>query len=386
MSGEPEHTRQGKKIIGNLSSMATTKPQAKSAEATRTSSRRITSAQPEPSSDASAPTPPARKYYARPYQPQKDYRTQMRSFVSGKSRHGFAATLERIGLSLKALVLLLLGQPARGRGKGRHAGTTRCRLPQPSNPDRQRGPAIWVVLLVSILILFGNGVTQSRAWPTQPIHPRGFSQQSRIWQANPLDLPGMFRQAVGGVGNIVISNWPGNGSGESTPVEVAPQAMHPSGNYDLRAAPSLNAQQIDQILASYNSPATGTGQAWVALGQQYGIDPAFAIAFFIHESSAGTNPNWAGMKPGGATTHNVGNIICAGYSTCYGRFRDYPSWETGIEDWYRLISVEYIQGRGTVTVEQIIPIYAPSFENNVDGYIGAVTRLVDTWRTNGVTP
>jgi hypothetical protein len=310
----------------------------------------------------------------------------MRSFVSGKSRRGDNATLERVALSLKALLLLLLpGQSARGRGKGRYAGVTRYRLPQPSNPDRQRGPAIWVVLLVSILILFGNGVMQSRAWPMQPVHPRSFSQQ-RVWQANPLDLPGMFRQAVGGVGNIVISHWTGNGSGESTSVEGAPQALYPPGNYDLRAAPSLNAQQIDQILASYGSPATGTGQAWVALGQQYGIDPAFAIAFFIHESSAGTNPNWAGMKPGGATTHNVGNIICAGYSTCYGRFRDYPSWEAGIEDWYRLISVEYIQGRGTVTVEQIIPIYAPSFENNVDGYIGAVTRLVDTWRTNGVTP
>jgi len=381
MAGEPGYSRQVKKIIGNCSSTASANPQAQSAETTRPVPQRISSAQPKPSSDASAS--PDQKYYARPYQPHKDYRTQMRSFVSGKSRRGLGATLERIGLSLKALFLLLTGQSARRRGTGR---TTRCRVPQPSNPDRQRGPAIWVVLLVSILILFGNGVMQSRAWPMQPAHPRGFSQQQRVWQANPLDLPGMFRQAVGGVGNMIVSNWPGNGSGESTPVEVVPQAVLPPGNYDLRAAPSLNAQQIDQILASYGSPATGTGPAWVALGQQYGIDPAFAIAFFIHESSAGTNPNWAGMKPGGATTHNVGNIICAGYATCYGRFRDYPSWEAGIEDWYRLISVEYIQGRGTVTVEQIIPIYAPSFENNVDGYIGAVTRMVDTWRTGGVAP
>jgi hypothetical protein len=128
----------------------------------------------------------------------------------------------------------------------------------------------------------------------------------------------------------------------------------------------------------------GSGQDWYNLGLQYGIDPAFAVAFFIHESSAGANPNWAGIKPGGATTHNVGNIICAGYPTCYGRFRDYGSWREGIEDWYQLIDVEYLKGRGHRTVADIIPVYAPSFENDVQGYINSVNRLVDEWRTAGV--
>ena len=54
-------------------------------------------------------------------------------------------------------------------------------------------------------------------------------------------------------------------------------------------------------------------------------------------------------KPGGATTHNVGNIICAGYATCYGRFRDYDTWSQGIEDWYKLIAREYVDGRGAQT-------------------------------------
>ncbi len=156
------------------------------------------------------------------------------------------------------------------------------------------------------------------------------------------------------------------------------------GDYNLQGAPSLNARQIDAILASYDSPATGTGQIWLQLGRDYGIDPAFAVAFFILESSAGTNPGWAGLKPDGGTTHNVGNIICAGYQRCYGRFRDYASWEEGIADWYRLIDVEYIKGRGTVTVEQILPIYAPSFENDVQGYINGVTGMVDGWKINGV--
>lgn len=156
------------------------------------------------------------------------------------------------------------------------------------------------------------------------------------------------------------------------------------GNYALKAPPSISAQQIDRILEAYGSPATGTGQEWYNLGMKYGIDPAFAVAFFIHESSAGSNPNWAGIKPGGGTTHNVGNIICAGYATCYGRFRDYPSWSAGIEDWYRLIDVEYIQGRGHQTVADVIPVYAPAFENDVQGYVNAVHGLIDQWRSGGV--
>lgn len=158
----------------------------------------------------------------------------------------------------------------------------------------------------------------------------------------------------------------------------------PVGEHSVRAAPSLNAAQIDRVLERYGSPAAGTGDIWYRLGVERGIDPAYAIAFFIHESGAGTSDYWAGNKPDGSTTHNVGNIICAGYATCYGRFRDYPDWASGIADWYRLIDVEYLQWRGLLTVAEIIPVYAPSVENNVQLYVSTVENLVDEWRTNGV--
>lgn len=211
-----------------------------------------------------------------------------------------------------------------------------------------RAIVIGLVLIVSIMVLLtlgrGGGLTQYSRWA-------------------PASLPGA--------------------AAENSLARLFAPAQ-PAGDYTLKAPPSITAAQIDRILGAYRSPATGTGQLWYELGRKYGIDPAFAVAFFIHESSAGTNPQWAGMKPDGSTTHNVGNIICAGYSRCYGRFRDYPSWEAGIEDWYRLIDVEYIQGRGHRTVADIIPVYAPAFENDVQGYVNVVHRLVDGWRTNGV--
>lgn len=212
----------------------------------------------------------------------------------------------------------------------------------------------------------------------------------------------MLRVGLVAILSVLVLLWLGPASGNTTRLSrwigttLAPisqsipflNALQPPppqrqpGDYNLQAAPSLSAEQIDAILASYGSPATGTGQAWVDYGTQHNIDPAFALAFFIHESTAGTHPNWAGLKDDGSSTHNVGNIICAGYPTCYGRFRDYDSWETGIADWYRLIDVEYIQGRGTTTLDEIIPIYAPSVENDVDGYTAVVKQMVDSWRTN----
>ena len=183
---------------------------------------------------------------------------------------------------------------------------------------------------------------------------------------------------------LLFSNNPVFQSSASEVSQPLEARLTPSGEHLILGEPTISAQEIDYVLKQFGSPAVGHGKAFYELGEKYNIDPAYALAFFIHESSAGTNTGWAGLKPDGSSTHNVGNIICAGYKTCYNRFRDYASWEEGIEDWYRLLSVEYIDGRGTSTVEQIIPIYAPSFENNVPAYIDAVTSMVNEWRERGV--
>lgn len=203
---------------------------------------------------------------------------------------------------------------------------------------------VGAILLLVPLLLIRSGDTELSAW--------------RTFQSNAAIAPiGAYEPLVG--------------------------TARPEGDYTLRSAPSLTPDQIDRILATYGSPAAGTGQVWYDLGRQYGIDPAFALAFFISESTAGTAKMWAGRKPDGTTTHNIGNIICAGYPTCYGRFRDYPSWEAGIADWYRLIDVEYLRGRGHKTLADVLPVYAPATENDVNGYMRLVQRLVDQWRTSG---
>jgi hypothetical protein len=168
---------------------------------------------------------------------------------------------------------------------------------------------------------------------------------------------------------------PASSKGDGAPQNTG-STTNVTENWDLRHTPSMDAAAIRQVLQKYNSPAVGAADAMYTLGLEYGIDPAFCLAFFINESTAGT----AGVA---RTTKSVGNIrTTAGY-TDYQGYRKYESWEQGIEDWYRLIRDLYIADWGLTTVDQIIPVYAPSSDgNSPDHYIATVKKLVSSWRAS----
>src|SRR6266550_1008754 len=87
---------------------------------------------------------------------------------------------------------------------------------------------------------------------------------------------------------------------------------------------------VDKILSAANSKAAGTGQALYNLSVKYGIDDAYALAFFEHESVYGTT----GVA---RATLSLGNIRCSEGYQCVEGYRAYSSWVAGYEDWYRLI-------------------------------------------------
>lgn len=161
------------------------------------------------------------------------------------------------------------------------------------------------------------------------------------------------------------------------------KAISPDG-LNIVGPPTISVAHIERVLSEYHSPAVGHGQEIYDLGIKYDINPAITLAFFIHESSAGTNPHWAGLKPDGSSTYNIGNIVCTPGYQCYGRFRDYGSWSEGIEDWYKLIKDLYVGEWGRTTVDQIIPKYAPASDNNDEtAYINGVKQLVNQWQQEG---
>jgi hypothetical protein len=152
------------------------------------------------------------------------------------------------------------------------------------------------------------------------------------------------------------------------------QSGPPSGDSVVGDGP-LSAQRIDTILANAGSPAQGSGQTFYNDSLTYSVRDDIALAFFHHESTYG-------LYGAAAATHSIGNIVCTvGYS-CIGRFRSYPSWQAGIDDWFRLLSGPAYAGAGLSTVETIIPKYAPASDGNSEqSYIAAVESDVNAWRT-----
>lgn len=170
-----------------------------------------------------------------------------------------------------------------------------------------------------------------------------------------------------------------------TPGPMQPKVpITASGPYSVLGKPTISADFINRVLAAYNSPAAGKGQALYDLGVKYGIDPAFALAFFMHESTFGT----AGEAQ---TTKSLGNLRCYPGATCVdqdrGGYASYPTWEAGFEAWYQLIRNYYVAQLGKTTVDQIIPTYAPPSDNNNDSaYINSLKQSISDFRAGVVMP
>ena len=149
----------------------------------------------------------------------------------------------------------------------------------------------------------------------------------------------------------------------------------PRADHRLTAPPSVSAAQIDAILAGYGSPAVGQGATLYDLGVQVGIDPAYALAFWVVESRAGTR----GVA---RSTRSLGNIRCTrDWPRCVDGYRAYDSYAAGMTDWYNLIRTLYIEQWGLRTPATILPRYAPWGDSNDPAvYAATVKALVAGWQ------
>lgn len=160
-------------------------------------------------------------------------------------------------------------------------------------------------------------------------------------------------------------------------------------DFGLNTGPSATAEQVEAVLAQYNSPAAGKGlgDLTVEESKRTGIDNAYWLFQFVWESGAGSNPKWAGNKGGGHYTANTGNVIAAnGYGT-YGNFADFnDDWEAGVKAHFDLM-VEY---RDTAnygnpphqhtSIRDLIATWAPTEDGNDPGkyadFVEAETRTL----------
>jgi serine/threonine protein kinase len=185
--------------------------------------------------------------------------------------------------------------------------------------------------------------------------------------------PNMQSYPIQVVGGTQTSSWQ-----QDRPIDPQTTILPQSGPYVVLGNPSITADFINQVLSAYKSPAVGKGQALYDLGVQYGIDPVFALAIFMHESSFGTQ--------GEATKSlSLGNLHCIPNFRCEDNFAQFDTWEDGFKAWYQLIRNLYVAQWGLTTVDQIIPRYYPTADNNNDdAYIAALKHAIDTWHAGQV--
>ncbi len=168
---------------------------------------------------------------------------------------------------------------------------------------------------------------------------------------------------------------------KSTPLKSVPTTE----DFGLNTGPSLSAGEVEAVLTQYGSPAAGQGlgEHSVAESQRTGVDNAYWLAMFIHESGAGANPAWAGRKPGGHYTANTGNLIYAESRPNYGRFADFEdNWKAGTTAHFDLL-VAYRDGIGFKkhsTIREALNTWAPPVENDTESYADFVERQTREWR------
>jgi hypothetical protein len=194
------------------------------------------------------------------------------------------------------------------------------------------------------------------------------------WAAWPGSAAPLGRwRVLGTASGAQVASVPAAAQAPSLPSATRPAVAPPSVDHRLDRPPSLSAAQIDTILAAYHSPAAGLGTVLYDLGIQYGIDPAFALAFFVVESVCGTR----GVA---RTTHSLGNIRCTPGYTCTDGYRAYPTWAAGAQDWFTLIRSLYVDTWQLRTPAAILPRYAPPGDgNDPAAYAATVVHLVDGW-------
>jgi hypothetical protein len=152
-------------------------------------------------------------------------------------------------------------------------------------------------------------------------------------------------------------------------------------------SPRISPATFEAILKAANSPAAGDSDAIYAAILGEGADPAFALAFFKHESQfgqLGVCHDYDTKSIGNTRTSRIG-VKTFVWVPGKGPYVRYPDWQTGTRDAiYRLTDPEFDYAKaGAKTIGQILPIWAPKSDfNSPEAYINSVVASMNSWISN----
>lgn len=154
------------------------------------------------------------------------------------------------------------------------------------------------------------------------------------------------------------------------PSHVGPSAA-PAEVMSISGPPSVSPAFVDATLRRVRSPLAGLGAFIYRDGERWDIDPVYLLAFATYFDRRDALPEMA---------HNVGHVHATpGEPTVQG-FRVFPTWQAGIEAWYRLINRLYVRRWHLRTVDAILPVYAPSTGAGVENELNDLRAMITAWR------
>lgn len=147
-------------------------------------------------------------------------------------------------------------------------------------------------------------------------------------------------------------------------------------DYEIQSEPTMSVGDFQSALIHRMSPVAKYALESWDICVRHGINPAVALATFIHESNAGNQGiatetlNWGNLRSGPGEYKNENG------------FAYYASFLISLNDYCLLMKGSLYAGSGLKTVSQITPRYAPSADNNdPSGYAYAVNSMCQQWET-----
>ena len=154
-------------------------------------------------------------------------------------------------------------------------------------------------------------------------------------------------------------------------------------DYPIVSSPTISWRVFKQALENrrspVDSPADELSDEAYNICLAWGVNPAVALAFFVHESNVGTKgaarrtKNWGNLRKGPGQPRQVHTGVSGG-------FGEYASWLVSLNDFCKLLTGPlYVKG-GLDTVSKVTPRYAPSADrNNPTSYAALVNELIALW-------
>ncbi|MDR7534689.1 MAG: glucosaminidase domain-containing protein [Armatimonadota bacterium] len=150
-------------------------------------------------------------------------------------------------------------------------------------------------------------------------------------------------------------------------------------DYPIQGSPTISRRLFRQALENRDSPAAPLADEAYNICVAWGVNPAVALAFFIHESNAGT-------KGAAVRTKNWGNLrrgpgqLREAHTGVSGAFGVYASWLVSLNDFCKLLTGPLYAKQGLTTVSKVTPKYAPAADrNNPAVYAAVVNQMISQW-------